>query len=663
MALYRLEFRPPISRAAGRSSVAAAAYRSGSPILDQRIGRTFDYTRRDGVVRAEVILPEGAPGWMADRAILWNAVEDRERHKRAVVAREVILSLPFELSPEARWRAAHQFATELSGAHGVVVDIALHRPGRDQDDRNHHAHLLFPTRRADRDHRSGLGEKVRELDAVAMQRAGRPNLVPAWRKRWEEICNSALAAANRPERVSCMSRQAAGGAWKDFADRPDVPPEQRHYAAEMAAVVPSLPREPKQPKSRNPTVQEQWKGRRREVRQRKEEARQLVGERVELMKENLKMGASDNFTPRFSRPAGPQPQPQSQPRSKTKKRFQDRPKPAVAIAPTFEPEWHDKQSWMSKQIAEWYGAVENGQWTWFPDIARFDDRGEALDIYLKNGVRITDIGSMVFTETPFRDDHQRQESAEMMMSAAKMRGWKSVRIDGTDRRACDLLFWEAMRQGIPVVGDYKPTTPPPADLAHLANGGPAAPAPAPVPPAMTVAPESEPVLEPAPPKLPVPPQYQAEYEKMTPEQKVSFDRWNSNWTPHLPTEDGRILYEERLEDAIRDGKLDDPSRRPDVRLLAELLMELKRMEQLNIPGINLPRDGISFNNFDNMPPERLILYAKAVADKMDPRGPVPEEERQEWITDHIVGLSNNFESESKLNPSHGDGNDDGPKGP
>lgn len=655
LALFRCEFRPPLQRSAGRSATAAAAYRSGEIVPDERTGRTWDYTRRQGVVRTAIITPNGAPQWMAHRPTLWNQVEARERRHDAQVAREILLSIPYELPPAIRWQVAEAFSREFAAAHGVVVDVAVHRPGRGQDDRNYHAHLLIPTRRVDPEHPSGFGRKTRELDPIAAQHAGEENLVPRWRKRWEEICNSALAAANRPERVSCMSRQAAGAAWKDFAARPDVPPEQRHYAAEMAAVVPSLPREPKKPKTRDPVSQARWRDRRREVRQRKEEARQLVGECMQLKQlENQQMGTPENFTPRSSRPAGPQPQSRPRSKTKTKKRFQDRPRPAVAIAPTFEPEWHDKQSWMSRQIAEWYGAVENGQWTWLPDIARFEDRGDELDIYLKSGARITDWGSMVGTQTPLETDAQKQEAAEMMMAAVKMRGWKSVRIGGTDPRGCDLCYWEALRQGIPVVGDYKPTTPPPADLAHLVDSGPAAPAPA---PSMTVAPE--PVLEPAPPKLPVPPQYQAEYEKMTPEQKVSFDRWNSTWTPHLPTEDGRILYEERLEDAIRDGKLDDPVRRPDVRLLAELLMELKRFEQLGIPGVNLPREGVSFENFDSLPVERMIPVAKALSDKVDPRGPVPAAERQEWIDDFIVDVVKSLERQGPAV----DDSDDGPKGP
>ncbi|WP_264986373.1 MobA/MobL family protein, partial [Komagataeibacter swingsii] len=49
MALYRAETKP-ISRKDGRSAVAAAAYRSGASLVDDRTGNAHDYTRRRGVV-------------------------------------------------------------------------------------------------------------------------------------------------------------------------------------------------------------------------------------------------------------------------------------------------------------------------------------------------------------------------------------------------------------------------------------------------------------------------------------------------------------------------------------------------------------------------------------------------------------------------------------
>ena len=102
MAIFRFEMKL-VRRAAGRSIVAAAAYRSGSKLIDQRTGESVDYTRRQGVIHTEILAPQGAPRWALDRARLWNAVEAGERRKDAQLAREAILALPRDsrISPEA----------------------------------------------------------------------------------------------------------------------------------------------------------------------------------------------------------------------------------------------------------------------------------------------------------------------------------------------------------------------------------------------------------------------------------------------------------------------------------------------------------------------------------------------------------------------------------
>lgn len=41
--------------------------------------------------------------------------------------------------------------SRLIGRYGVAFDLAIHRPDRKGDQRNHHAHILFTTRRTARD--------------------------------------------------------------------------------------------------------------------------------------------------------------------------------------------------------------------------------------------------------------------------------------------------------------------------------------------------------------------------------------------------------------------------------------------------------------------------------------------------------------------------------
>ena len=82
MAIYHLSAKV-ISRAAGRSSVAAAAYRTAGRLRDDRQGLEHDYSRKGGVVHSEIMAPENAPDWMRDRDQLWNAVEAVEKRRDA----------------------------------------------------------------------------------------------------------------------------------------------------------------------------------------------------------------------------------------------------------------------------------------------------------------------------------------------------------------------------------------------------------------------------------------------------------------------------------------------------------------------------------------------------------------------------------------------------
>lgn len=100
MAIYHLSVKS-ISRSAGRSVVAAAAYRAGQELTDERQGMTHDYTRKQGVEDAFIVATDGAD-WAHDRNALWNAAEAAEKRKDAKTGREYELALPFELDAGAR---------------------------------------------------------------------------------------------------------------------------------------------------------------------------------------------------------------------------------------------------------------------------------------------------------------------------------------------------------------------------------------------------------------------------------------------------------------------------------------------------------------------------------------------------------------------------------
>ena len=202
MAIYHLSVKT-ISRSAGRSATAAAAYRAGVEITDERTGEIHDYTRKGGVESAELVLPAGAPEWAADRAALWNAAEQAETRKNSTVAREFEIALPEELSPAERARLARDFARELVERHGCAADVCIHAPGKDGDDRNHHAHILLTTRRLGPE---GLTEKTRELDD---QKTG-SKLVTQWRERFAALTNERLRENGIEARVDHRTLEAQG---------------------------------------------------------------------------------------------------------------------------------------------------------------------------------------------------------------------------------------------------------------------------------------------------------------------------------------------------------------------------------------------------------------------------------------------------------------------
>ena len=204
MAVYHFSAKT-VSRSAGRSSTAAAAYRAAERIVDERTGEVHDYTRKGGVVDSLVVLPQG--GTM-NRAELWNRVESHHKRGDATVAREFVVALPAELDAAQRQELARTYARELADRYGVVVDLNVHAPGKDGDHRNHHAHILMsacycgPT--------GVLGKKAVELDPIHCQRHGLANVVEVERERWERLANQALEKAGQEARIDHRSLEAQG---------------------------------------------------------------------------------------------------------------------------------------------------------------------------------------------------------------------------------------------------------------------------------------------------------------------------------------------------------------------------------------------------------------------------------------------------------------------
>jgi ATP-dependent exoDNAse (exonuclease V) alpha subunit len=196
MASYHLSAQP-VKRSEGRSVVAMAAYRAGERLKDDRQGVVADYSRRRGVVHAEIMAPEGAAAWLSDREILWNRVEAMEVRRDAQLAREINMALPHELDDAQRLALVRSFVAKQFVSHGMVADFAIHSPvvEKGDDPRNYHVHVLLTLRQA------GAGG----LHSVKTREWNSEKMLAGWRAAWADAQNDALQARGMVARVDHRS--------------------------------------------------------------------------------------------------------------------------------------------------------------------------------------------------------------------------------------------------------------------------------------------------------------------------------------------------------------------------------------------------------------------------------------------------------------------------
>ncbi len=136
-----------VSRGAGRSAIAAAAYASCSRLYNDYDGLTHDYTRKHGCLYSEVFLPQYAPEEWKDRQLLWEAVESVEKTKDSRLARELVVALPSELSLDDWKGMLERFVREQGIDLGMCADVNIHDPY--PPGHNPHSHILFTMRPLD----------------------------------------------------------------------------------------------------------------------------------------------------------------------------------------------------------------------------------------------------------------------------------------------------------------------------------------------------------------------------------------------------------------------------------------------------------------------------------------------------------------------------------
>lgn len=215
MAIYHLSTKP-ISRSSGRSAVASVAYRAGIEIADERLGKTYDYTKRSGVLWVGMATPNGLE---IDRNELWNRAEKTETRSNSRTAREIVINIPHELmqgDQSAGKMLAYEFATNLSQKYQIAVDVAVHAPDKQGDNRNYHAHLLLTTRQItqEQDGRFELGKKSQlEMSNTQLKQAGllsNQDELKEIRREWAQLANEYLAERNINERIDHRSHKDRG---------------------------------------------------------------------------------------------------------------------------------------------------------------------------------------------------------------------------------------------------------------------------------------------------------------------------------------------------------------------------------------------------------------------------------------------------------------------
>ena len=103
---------------------------------------THDYTRKGGIVHAEIMLPAHAPPEFADRSILWNSVEQIEKARDSQLAREIEAALPRELSGEQQLALVRAYVKDNFVDKGMCADFAIHDKGTG----NPHVHIMLTLR-------------------------------------------------------------------------------------------------------------------------------------------------------------------------------------------------------------------------------------------------------------------------------------------------------------------------------------------------------------------------------------------------------------------------------------------------------------------------------------------------------------------------------------
>lgn len=225
MAIYHFSTKP-VSRK-HKSSVALSAYINAEKYTDERTNRTFDYSKKKGVLDSQCYaFDENNNRIELNNSQLWNGSEQAEaknkRQDSARTAREYIVAMPHELFKNDIATGVNcitDFCDKLAQKYNVAVEFALH----DQDyneygigNKNYHFHLITTTRAVTFDDQNNIvfGKKTAfemsdsDLKKINMPRT-KDQLIDI-RKLWADVANKYLEKHDFDERIDHRTLKEQG---------------------------------------------------------------------------------------------------------------------------------------------------------------------------------------------------------------------------------------------------------------------------------------------------------------------------------------------------------------------------------------------------------------------------------------------------------------------
>ena len=225
MAIYHFSTKP-VSRK-HKSSVALSAYINAEKYTDERTNRTFDYSKKKGVLDSQCYaFDENNNRIELNNSQLWNGSEQAEaknkRQDSARTAREYIVAMPHELFKNDIATGVNcitDFCDKLAQKYNVAVEFALH----DQDynehgigNKNYHFHLITTTRAVSFDSENNIvfGKKTAfEMSDSDLKKMGekrtKDQLIDI-RKLWADVANKYLEKHNFDERIDHRTLKEQG---------------------------------------------------------------------------------------------------------------------------------------------------------------------------------------------------------------------------------------------------------------------------------------------------------------------------------------------------------------------------------------------------------------------------------------------------------------------